>query len=289
VSSADAAKPIVVVKHGGSSSVAGGGFCADVAELLAAGRHELVVVHGGGDDIERLARRLGIRQRRLVTANGVATRYTDAATLEVVTLALAGAAGPRLVGSLAARSVRAVGLTGLDGALLRARRVRTLRAEVDGRLVVVRDNHSGRITQVEAGLLRRLLAAGYVPVVSPLALAEDGRPVNVNADRAAAAVAAALRASALVVLTGAPGVLRDPADEASSLPTCAVCSLPPWAKDGMALKLDAAREALEAGIPHVVVADGRVERPLTAALRGAGTRVVLDGSPHDERKEAVAA
>jgi [amino group carrier protein]-L-2-aminoadipate 6-kinase len=267
----------VVVKCGGAAGVSSTHVCADVAELVRRG-HRVVLAHGGSAEIERLARRLGVTQRRLVAPDGVATRYTDAATLEVVMLALARVK-TRLVTTLGTEGAAAIGLTGLDGGLLLARRKRAHRALLEGRLVVVRDNHSGRVVGVNVRLLEALLGEGLVPVVSPPALAEDGAPVNVDADRAAAAVAAALGATMLVLLTGAAGVLADAADESSLLALCRMpCSgrPPEWARGGMALKLVAAREALEGGVPEVVVADGRVERPVLAALDGAGTRVALE-------------
>jgi len=270
--------PTIVVKCGGAQGVAEGHVCADVAALLRDGRR-VVLAHGGSADIERLATRLGVPQRQLVAPDGVVARYTDDATLEVLTLALAGAVKPRLVELLAREGVAAVGLTGLDGGLLLARRKAAQRALVEGRVVVVRDSHAGSLVGVNAQLLHALLDAGFLPVVSPPALADDGGAVNVDADRAAAAVAAALDASTLILLTRAPGVLRDPADEASALETCTLPpsgSPPAWAEGGMALKLVAAREALLQGVPEVVVADGAGERPVRAALAGGGTRIELE-------------
>lgn len=266
---------LTVVKCGGTAAVDPGAVCADVARLHHGG-HRTVLVHGGSADISRLARRLGVSERRLTAPDGVTTRWTDDAMLEVVTLALAGVVKPRLVGALAAAGVQAVGLTGLDGGVLVARRKSVHRAVLDGRRILVRDNRSGRVVRVADGLLRRLLDAGVVPVLSPPALAEDGRPVNVDADRAAAAVAAALGARRLVLLTGAPGVLADPDDESSLLTELELLpdGTPPFVVDGMGLKLVAAREALTGGVPEVVVADGRSGRPLEAVRSGGGTRVL---------------
>jgi [amino group carrier protein]-L-2-aminoadipate 6-kinase len=268
-------KDIVVVKCGGNAAVDPESVCVDVAQLHRAG-HPIILVHGGSADIDRLADRLGVITRRLVAPDGVSARYTDQATLEVVTLALAGAVQPRLTAALARAGARAVGLTGLDGPVLRARRKKAHRALVDGRTVMVRDSHSGRVTDVDTSLLLTLLTEGVIPVLAPPALAEDGRPVNVDADRTAAAVAAAMSACALVLLTGAPGVLRDPADETSILPECALGDgPPPFVGGGMGLKLVAAREALAGGVRQVVVADGRGPSSVRRALAGAGTRVVL--------------
>jgi len=268
--------PVTVVKCGGTIAVDPRAVCADIAALTARG-DRMVMVHGGSADIEDLARRLGVPSRRLVSPDGVSARHTDAAMLEVVTLALAGLAKPRLVAALAREGVQAVGLTGLDAGLLRARRKRAHRAIIQGRRVLVRDNHSGRIENVNTSLLRLLLDQGVVPVVSPPAIAEDCGAVNVDSDRVAAAVAVALRATTLVLLTGVPGVLADPADETTLLPAYAVRW--PQASEhfggGMAVKLVAVREALLAGVGRVVIADGRCPEPVSAALAGAGTTVTL--------------
>ena len=251
---------LTVVKCGGTLDT--GPVCADVARL--GGR--VVVVHGGAPEIARLASELGVRQRTLVSPAGVKSRHTDPAMLDVVTLAMTGRAKPRLLHALTSCGVRAVGLTGLDAGLLRARRKAAQRTVVDGRTVVVRDDHSGRVVSVEAGLLRALLDGGFTPVVSPPAAGEDGRPLNVDADRAAAAVAAALEADRLLLLTAAPGVLTDASDETSALARCELLPeglVPYAASGGMHRKLIAAREALLGGVREVIIADGRIPRPLT--------------------------
>jgi acetylglutamate/LysW-gamma-L-alpha-aminoadipate kinase len=266
----------VVVKCGGSGGVDLIRICGDAAQLHAEGQR-IVLVHGGAQAIGGLARRLGVPQREL-TGPGGTTRYTDAATLEVVTMALAGEVQPRLVRTLTAAGAPAVGLTGLDGGLLVARAAPVRHRSPAGRVTVVRDNHAGPIVKVDVTVLRTLLDAGFLPVVSPPATGLDGGALNVNADRAAAALAAALGATALVVLTGAPGLLRDPGDEMSVFRRYAIARQgppPEFATGGMAIKLAAAREALLGGVPEVVVAAGRGFRPVAAALAGGGSRIVL--------------
>jgi acetylglutamate/LysW-gamma-L-alpha-aminoadipate kinase len=276
---------VLVVKCGGNGAVDAEAVCRDIAKLTRAGR-PVVLVHGGSHQIERLAAALNVPLRTQVAPDGVPARHTDEAMLEVVTLALAGLVKPRLVAALSRRGVRAVGLTGLDGELLRARRKAPQRAIVDGRKVLIRDNNAGRVYTVETGLLTLLLGHGILPVVSPPALADDGEPVNVNADRAAAAVASALHADLLVLLTGAPGVLRDPADDRSLLSTLVMAPTgsPPseFCGGGMGLKLVAAAEALLGGVGQVRIADGRTGSPVQAAMNGAGTVVVL--GPPDQTK-----
>lgn len=268
-------RALTVIKCGGNPSVDAASICADVARLVEEGQ-SVLLVHGGSGEIARLAGRLGVPQRTLVAPDNVSTRYTDPATLEVVILALAGGVKPRIVAELARLGVPAVGLTGLDGGMLRARRKSAVRSVVDGRTTLVRDNHSGRLGEVRIELPESLLRSGFVPVVSPPAIDEHGEPVNVDADRAAAALAAALGADQLVLLTGAPGVLADPDDDTSVLPTYEVPATGApgnFAGGGMSLKLVAAREALAGGVTSVRVADGRVPAPVSRALAGSGTTV----------------
>ncbi|QGV77865.1 [LysW]-aminoadipate kinase [Streptomyces ficellus] len=270
-------RPLTVVKSGGNPAVDAAEICADIAGLVEEGQ-SVLLVHGGSGEIARLAGRLGVPQRTLTAPDRVSTRYTDPATLEVVVLALAGGVKPRIVAELTRLGVPAVGLTGLDGGMLRARRKTAVRAVVDGRTVLVRDNLSGRLTEVRAEPAQTLLRAGYVPVVSPPAIDEHDQPVNVDADRAAAALAVALGADRLVLLTGAPGVLADPDDETSVLSGYEVPATGApgrFAGGGMALKLVAAREALSGGVPSVRIADGRVPSPVGRALAGAGTTVTM--------------
>jgi [amino group carrier protein]-L-2-aminoadipate 6-kinase len=270
-------RPLTVVKCGGNPAVDAASICADVAGLVRAGQ-SVLLVHGGSGEIARLAGKLGVEQRTLVAPDMVSTRYTDPAMLEVVILALAGGVKPKIVAELSRLGVPSVGLTGLDGGMLRARRKSAVRSVVDGRTTLVRDNLSGRLTEVRTELAETLLDSGFVPVVSPPAIDEHGHPVNVDADRVGAALAAALGADHLVLLTGSPGVLADPDDDTSVLDTYEVpASGAPgrFAGGGMALKIVAAREALAGGVPSVRIADGRIPHPVSRALDGCGTVATL--------------
>jgi acetylglutamate/LysW-gamma-L-alpha-aminoadipate kinase len=270
-------RELMVIKSGGQAASDFAPLAADVARLRLTRGQRVVVVHGGSADIDGLGARLGVPMRRMTSPEGLSARITDAATLEVVTLALAGGVQPRLVASLLAADVAAVGLTGIDGGLLRARRRVAQRTVVDGRRVLERGDHSGRITSVRTELLGCLLDAGFVPVICPPVLADDGAPVNADADQAAAAIAGAMGASTLVLLTAAPGVLADPEDPSSVLATCEVQPTGPPAqrRGGMGVKLIAARTALAAGVREVLIADGRADQPVSRALAGAATRVIV--------------
>jgi [amino group carrier protein]-L-2-aminoadipate 6-kinase len=268
---------LTVIKCGGTAGVNHGHVCRDVAGLVRAGS-PVILVHGGSADIAELAAALAVPDVTLDSPSGMSSRHTSAAMLEVVTLALAGRVKPRLVRCLQGEGVRAVGLTGMDGGLVLARPKAGRRAVVDGRILAVHDEHSGRIASVDPTLLLTLLEAAFTPVLSPPVLDSGAGALNVDADRLAAAVAVACAAHELILLTGAPGVLRDPADETSRMPIVRLsdtttADLP--ASGGMRMKLLAAREALAGGVGNVLIADGRVDHPIQAARAGAATRVLL--------------
>ena len=256
----------VVVKCGGAAGVDLGTVCARVVALHRAGT-PTVLVHGGSAAVARLAARLAVPAREFVSPSGVTARLTDDATLEVLNLALLGEVKTALLVELQRHGVRAVGLSGADGGLLRARRKRA-RALVGGRTVVVHDDHSGTLSTVDTELLTTLLRQGFLPVVSPPAVAEDGGLVNVNADRVAARVAVALGAVELTLLTSAPGVLDADGVPLARCVLPAEGPLPAYAEGGMRVKLIAAREALLGGVTTVAVCDGR-------AGGDGGTRVTL--------------
>lgn len=259
----------IVVKLGGA---VGNTLEPVVADL--AGRSDYVVVHGGSERVDRLGEALGRPPEYLTSPSGVVSRRNDPAHLEVVVLALAGAVQTELVAAFARRGVRAVGLSGVDGGLLRARRKDGVRAVVDGRVLRVSDDWSGTIERVDAELLRGLARLGCVPVVGPPAITPDGAIVNVDADRVAAEVAVALRAEALVLLTNVPGLLRDPADPSSlvrTVPRDAVDAVLPFAVGRMRKKVLAARTAIEGGVPRVVIGSSSGDGPVGRALAGEGT------------------
>jgi acetylglutamate/LysW-gamma-L-alpha-aminoadipate kinase len=261
-----------VIKMGGAAGVSGEHLAADVAELVRAGRR-LVLVHGGSDETNRLAAELGHPPRFVTSVSGHTSRLTDRRTLEIFLMATA-LVNRTLVERLQGLGVNALGLSGIDGRLLEGTRKEAIRVVENGRQRVVRDDWTGKPERVNTALLATLCDAGYVPVVAPLAVSAKGEPLNVDGDRAAALVASALGAETLVVLTNVPGVLRAFPDEASLIPHVPASALEDvtgLAEGRMKKKLLGASEALAGGVRRVVIADGRREAPLSAALAGQGT------------------
>ena len=269
----------VVVKIGGARAVDPAGAIADVASIVEDGE-DVVVTHGGSTAVDDALDRLGIEPEYVETPDGVVGRFTDAETMEVFEMVLAGRVNTQLVASLRSAGVDAVGLSGVDGGLLEGPRTSAVRVVEDGKKKIRRGDHSGTPEAVNDGLLNSLLAEGYMPVCSPpmAGIEDDGAvtPVNTDADRAAAVIAGALDAT-LVLLTDVPGILADPDDPATLFETVETAA--EWeevkaaAAGFMARKLMAAEEALTGGAAEVVVADANDEAPVTAALEGSGTHI----------------
>ncbi|WP_340384801.1 [LysW]-aminoadipate kinase [Streptomyces sp. SS7] len=260
---------LLVVKLGGGMDP--GPALDDLAALAARGQG-LVVVHGGGAEADRLSGQLGLPVRTVTSPDGTRGRRTDDAALDVLAMALLGRVKPALIHGLRTRGIPAAGLCGADGALLTAERKAVIRTVENGRTRLLRDDRSGRVTEVRPDILRALLAQGLVPVVSPPAADSAGRLLNVDSDQVAAALAETLPATALVLLTDAPGVLADPADPGSLIARLPCGPEVPAGVTGrMRHKVRAAARARRAGVSRVVIAQGHASRPVRTALAGGGT------------------
>ncbi|CAL9622125.1 [LysW]-aminoadipate kinase [Streptomyces sp. enrichment culture] len=264
----------IVVKWGGSLQENSTAIADDIAALC--GEHRITVVHGGSRDIDDTIRELGLPRRTLQSPDGMVTRYTDEKTLTALMMAMRGRTQARIVSELGARGVVAVGLSGMDGGLVRTERKAAVRAVVGDKVRVVRDNFAGKVVGVDTSVLDAVHGCGMVPVVCPPGMTADGQATNVDADRMACAIAAAWRADRLLLFTDTPGVLADRTDPSSTIHSLSrdeAGELVTGLSGGMRMKVAAAVEALDNGARTVQVCDGRVNSPLASALRGAGTLI----------------
>lgn len=265
----------LVVKVGGSEGI---DLDAVVADLAALWREDprVVLVHGGSAETNRVSEQLGLPPRFVTSPGGHTSRYTDRATLEVFEMVYCGKVNKGLVEKLQVSGVNALGLCGVDGRLLEGRLKPTVRSVENGRVLILRGDHTGTVERVNAPLLESLLAAGYMPVITPPAISYEGVAMNVDGDRAAAAVAVALRARALVLLSNVPGLLRSVDDE-SSLVTSVTADQPEealgFAQGRMLKKVMGAVDAVNGGVQRVVLGDARLGSPVRRALAGEGTVV----------------
>lgn len=263
-----------VIKLGGNAAVNAEAALDELAAWAREGRR-WVVIHGISKEADALGEALGHPPQYVTSVSGFTSRYTDERTRDILLMAY-GRVNAHLVAALRRRGVHAIGLRGIDGGLLQARRKEALRIRDGDRIRILRGDYSGAPIGANAELLHGLLRLGLYPVIAPMSLTPEGEIVNVDGDRAAAAIAAALQAEGLIFLTSAPGLLRAFPDETTRVAELRFEELEEamaWAQGRMRHKLLAAREALQSGLPCVWLADGRRPAPLTAALRGEGTRI----------------
>lgn len=264
---------ILVIKIGGTEGVDFTTICTDVAQLLANGK-KVVLVHGGSAEANSLGEALGQPPRFITSPSGYTSRFTDRGTLAIFMQAVNGKVNTLLVEQLQGMGVNAFGLCGLDGRLLQAVRKDSIQSIENGKRKIIRDDYTGKIESVNTALLHLLLDNGYVPVVAPIAASEKGEALNVDADRAAAMVAAALQANTLLLLTAVPGLMMRFPDESSLIKILPRNNLPEAleaAQGRMKKKVLGAEEALNGGVTKVIIADGRTEHPVVDALAGKGT------------------
>ena len=259
---------VVVVKYGGNAMLneeLKQAVMEDIVLLSTIGI-KVVLVYGGGPEINKMLEKVG-KESKFVDG----LRYTDEETMEVVQMVLTGKLNKDIVGILLQKGGKAVGLSGVDSGLLRA--VKTTK---DLGFV-------GEVTQVHPEILISLLDKGFIPVVSTVALGEQGDDsrYNINADTAAAKIAVALKAEKFVQLTNVPGVLRnidDPSTLIKRIEKTALGSLKATGiiAGGMIPKIDCCMTALEGGVPRTHIIDGRVPHSLLIEMfsdRGIGTMI----------------
>jgi acetylglutamate kinase len=267
---------VVVIKYGGHAMgdrAAAEDFAEDVVLLEQSGIKP-VVVHGGGPQIGKMLEKLGIKSE---FKGGL--RVTDAATVEVVEMVLAGSINKQIVGWIGAEGGKAVGLSGKDGNMVMARKVTRTAVDSESNIEKVVDlGFVGEPEQVNREVLDQVLQAELIPVLAPVAIGQDGQTYNVNADTFAGAIAGALTAKRLLLLTDVPGVLDKNKNliPEMTIEDCRRLIADGTITDGMIPKIETCIYALERGVEAVVILDGKVPHAVLLELftdHGAGTLI----------------
>jgi len=258
----------IVVKYGGNAMINGVLKAAVIQDviLMSCVGIRTVLVHGGGPEIDEMLKKTGKESRFI---NGL--RYTDGETMEIVQMVLCGKVNKDITGLIQQAGGKAIGLCGIDGALLKAVR----KTDEDFGLV-------GEIEEVDVSILNSTLNTGFIPVVSSVAYGigiDNGKPLNINADTAAAKIAAALSAEKLVLMTDVRGILRNMNDPDSLIKSAARSELDTLKRDGiisegMIPKVDCCALALDGGVKKAHIIDGRQPHALLIELftdEGVGT------------------
>ena len=269
---------VVVVKYGGNAMIneqLKQQVMEDIVLLWLIGVR-VVLVHGGGPEINELMDRLG---KKPEFVNGL--RVTDKETMDIVQMVLAGKVNKTLVNLLEMKGGKAVGLSGMDGRLLQC----TVKDE--------RLGYVGEIQKIHINPVTDLLDRGYIPVVSTVGCDKSGNAYNINGDTAAAYIAGALKAENLIMMTDIAGVLRDKNDPSTLIPEICLDDLPSLYEKGvisggMIPKVECCATALSRGVRNVVIMDGRVPHSILMELltdEGAGTRFSHAPTRFDDRKQ----
>lgn len=262
---------MVLVKIGGGAAINLDGAAADIAALDG----PVVVVHGANALRDRLAAELGREKRVVTSVSGYASVYSDESAIDLLLMAYAGLQNKRIVESLQRHGRNAVGLTGLDGRAVSGARNKGIRVREGDKTLLLRDL-SGRPSAVNEPLLRLLLDNGYTPVLTVPLVDEQGWAINSENDEVVALLERVLKASHVVELIEAPGLLRNPSDPASvigALEASELARLEEQAEGRFKRKLLALRRLFDSASPTVILADGRVAHPVADALAGGGTRI----------------
>lgn len=266
---------MIVVKVGGSDGIDYDAVCADLAERYKAGE-KLILVHGGSGETNRVAEALGHPPKFVTSPSGYTSRFTDRETLEIFEMVYCGKMNKGIVERLQRLGVNAVGLSGLDGRIFEGKHKNSVRSVENGKVKILRGDHTGTVEKVNVELIHLLLDAGYLPVLTPPAASYEGVAINVDGDRASAALAVALKAEAMLLLSNVPGLLRNFPDEDSlikEIPADKVEDYLEFAQDRMKKKVLGAAEAVKGGVGRVIFGDARVGKPVSAAIEGVGTVV----------------
>jgi acetylglutamate kinase len=262
-------KKTVVVKYGGNAmtdETLKNAVMSDIVLLSLIGI-KIVLVHGGGPEINEMLGRVGLESKFI---NGL--RYTDEETVEIVRMVLAGKVNKELVAHLTRHKGNAIGMCGIDGQMIVAKKTES---DVDLGLV-------GDIVKINSAPILDTLGAGYIPVIATVACGEDGTVYNINADTAASRIAAELGAEKLILMTDIVGLLRDKDDPSTLINTVQVSEVPFMKRQGiisggMIPKIDCCVEAVRRGVKGTCIIDGRVPHSILIELlssEGVGTAFI---------------
>ena len=268
---------LIVVKVGGS--ILGEGVNPHILDDLkvVASANKVILVHGGGKEVTEVAGKLGKEQRFVVSPDGIRSRYTDLETIVIYNMVMSGKMNKEITTTLQRVGIPTVGLSGVDGGLIRAERKKKL-IVVDerGRKRIIDGGYTGKIKSVDATLLNLLLERNYLPVISPVALGDEYEFLNVDGDRAAAYIAGSVKADKVIFLTDVQGLIivgklveKILASEAKNLL--------PKIGFGMEKKVFASLEAIGMGVKESIIASGLSDNPISTAMKGQGCTVIYSG------------
>ncbi len=260
---------VIVIKVGGrvlSSNL--NEVLGDVVDLWRSG-WKILMVHGGGDTVTEYSRRLGIEPKFLISPEGIRSRYTTLEELEVYTMVMAGKINKEIVSKIIGLGGRAIGITGADGPILIAeRRKKIIIVDERGRRRVIEGGYTGKIIEVNTGLLERLL--DHIIVIAPIAVDREGTLLNVDGDQATLKIASTIKLQKTIILTDTEGLIIE-GKPVRKLTVEEAKNILPKIGPGMNRKIVEAIEAIEKGTPQIIISTGLIQKPIKKALENPGT------------------
>ena len=257
---------MIVLKIGGSLLEKGLNptLVTDIKKVLETER--LVIVHGGGDEVTKIAEKLGKPQQFVVSPEGIRSRYTDEETVKIYAMVMAGKINKETAAFLLSKGIQAIGLSGIDAALLRAKRKeRLVIVDERGRKKIIDGGFTGKISQVNEKVIKLLTDNGYVLVISSVAIGDKHELLNVDSDRAAAHIAGALKADKIILLTDVQGVFVE-GQLVKKMSIAEAEKILPKMGAGMDKKVLASIEAVKIGVKEAIIAPGSVKNPIVEAV-----------------------
>jgi len=240
-------------------------------------KYTLVVVHGGGPQINELLKKMNKEPKYFKTPSGFLTRYTDQEAIEAAIMTLGGLNNKRIVEALQKQGVNAFGFSGIDGGVIEAIRKDKIMVLINGKKIIKRGEYSGKIDKISTPILDYLLGNDYLPVIGALAKSKEGDIVNVDGDRAASNIAKALNVDLLISLTDVEGIYKDFDDKRTLVKSISFAELEKLEtilKGGMKKKAHAAMEAIKLGVKKVIICSGLIDNPIFNALENNGGTVI---------------
>ncbi len=272
----------MVIKYGGnamSDATLQEGFARDVVLMKLVGMNP-VIVHGGGPQIGDLLARIG-KQSEFVDG----MRVTDSETMDVVEMVLGGLVNKQIVNMINRHGGSAVGLSGKDGDLIRARKLTYSRKRPELEAPEIIDiGHVGEVASIDTGVVDMLIRGNFIPIIAPIGVGDDGQSYNINADLVAGKLAEVMRAEKLMMLTNAPGLLDNEGRVLTGLTAAEVDALVAdgTIHGGMLPKISAVMDAVRAGVKSAHIIDGRVEHAVLLEVftdQGVGTLIQAGSKP----------
>lgn len=265
---------MIVVKIGGS--IVEGLNLSIMDDFYKLSKTEkIVVVHGGGKDVTKIATQMGKQQNFITSPEGKRSRYTDKETSIIYTMVMSGKINKDITAMLESKGISSVGITGIDGGMIKAERKKKLVILNDkGRKMIIDGGYTGKVSSVDTKLINTLIGSGYLPVISPIALSENYEFLNIDGDRAAANVAGALKADSIIFITNVNGLMMDN-KLVTKLSLEDAKKLIPRIGPGMEKKVMACTEALSMGVKKTIIASGSVQNPILSAIENKDCTVIF--------------